>query len=136
MGEFARAFKVTFPDGFYVDGVQFPSGRCVLDDNVSGLIQAATSLEELPMVRDYPLSTVVWAVAAIEGPDSMLCDCPRDESTPTNPRTGAEMDHHCDCAAVRAAATMLRSYSATNHGQQCVHGTEMDYLYTERADHA
>ncbi len=70
------------------------------------------------------------AVEEVERPDSMLCDCPpRDENPATNPDTGAAMDHHCDCAAVEAAATMLRSYSATRHGQQCIHGTSMDEFY-------
>lgn len=50
MSEFARAFKVTFPDGIpgdlVIHGVQFPSGRCVLDGDRFGLT-AATSFENL-----------------------------------------------------------------------------------------
>lgn len=91
-----------------------------------------------------PVVLAVWPLAvaegrrqaaeAIERPDSALCDCPREDSTPTNPESGVEMDHHCDCAAVEAAAMMLRSYSATQHGQQCVHGTTMDEFYANGGD--
>lgn len=67
------------------------------------------------------------AAADVEGPGSQLCDCDDADSPPTNPRTGVLMDHHCDCAAVHAAATMLGGrYSATKHARECVHGTQMD----------
>lgn len=56
----------------------------------------------------------------LEARDSLLCDCDdRDGSSPTNPRTGSRMDHHCDCAAVRASATIRRGESVTRHGREC-----------------
>lgn len=47
----ARGFRIVYPDGYVIDGAQFPSGRCVLDDPTSGLIEAAVSFDELPLVK-------------------------------------------------------------------------------------
>ena len=69
------------------------------------------------------------AAADIERAGSILCDCDDADSPPTNPTTQAPMDHHCDCQAVGAAATMLGAYSTTVHAKQCVHGTEFDEFY-------
>jgi hypothetical protein len=76
------------------------------------------------------------AIADLERPGSMLCDCDHEGeggSTPTNPKNGAAMDHHCDCQAVRAAATILGAFSTTVHAAQCDHGTEFDEYYAPEA---
>lgn len=69
----------------------------------------------------------------LERPGSPLCTCDPEDNPPTNPATKARMDHHCDCAAVETAATLLGAYSRTAHAAQCIHGTEMDEFYTERS---
>jgi hypothetical protein len=66
------------------------------------------------------------ATAELEVSGSILCDCSDADAPPTNPQTGAPMDHHCDCRAVEAAATVLGAYSLTTHARQCGHGVEMD----------
>lgn len=69
----------------------------------------------------------------LERAGSPLCTCEPEDNPPTNPATKARMDHHCDCAAVETAATLLGAYSRTAHAAQCIHGTEMDEFYTERS---
>lgn len=45
---FARAFNITWPDSDQMaHGVQFPSGRCVLDDEHAGLYRVAVSIKSL-----------------------------------------------------------------------------------------
>lgn len=56
---YARAFRITFVDGFVVDGAQFPSGRCVTDVDSFGLWRAATTFAELPDPGKF--ATVTWA---------------------------------------------------------------------------
>lgn len=55
----------------------------------------------------------------LEARGSLLCDCDQYDSLPTSPRTGARLDHHCDCAAVKASATIRRGESVTRHGREC-----------------
>lgn len=55
----------------------------------------------------------------LEARTSLLCDCDPIDRPPTNPHTGAGMDHHCDCGAVRASATIRRGESVTQHGREC-----------------
>lgn len=56
----------------------------------------------------------------LEARGSILCDCDRPGSNPpTSPRTGQRMDHHCECAAVKASATVRRGESVTRHGREC-----------------
>jgi hypothetical protein len=59
MDEFTRGFKLVYPDGYVLHGAQFPSGRCVLDDDFSGLVGAAISIDKLPQRR--PGDRIVWA---------------------------------------------------------------------------
>lgn len=57
----------------------------------------------------------------IEVRRSLLCDCedPAD-SPPAKPSDCSQrMDHHCDCAAVRASAMIRRGESITRHGREC-----------------
>jgi hypothetical protein len=53
VSEFARAFNVTFPDGIPEDqvlhGVQFPDGRCVLDDKLSVGFFVTVSFQDLEL---------------------------------------------------------------------------------------
>lgn len=58
LGGFARAFKVTYPDGTVHSGAQFPSGRCVLDAAPNGLIHAAAVFAHLRLPPD---AEVEWA---------------------------------------------------------------------------
>ena len=55
----------------------------------------------------------------LEAPGSLLCDCNPADSPPTSPRDGRRMDHHCDCVAVRASATIRRGETVTRHGREC-----------------
>jgi hypothetical protein len=55
---FARAFRVRCLDGRRFDGVQFPSGRCVLD-GPDGLVEAATAFEHHTVIPS--LARVEWA---------------------------------------------------------------------------
>lgn len=47
MDEFARGFRVTYPDGEAFDGAQFPNGFVVTCRRDQGLASAAVSLEHL-----------------------------------------------------------------------------------------
>lgn len=49
----ARVFRVVYPDGYTLHGVQFPSGRCILDDTLTGLVEAATAIEHLKLPGKY-----------------------------------------------------------------------------------
>lgn len=59
----------------------------------------------------------VALAAELERPGSPLCDC--DGRGPATGRNDQPMPHHCECPAVVAAATVLRSMSATEHGRAC-----------------
>lgn len=73
-------------------------------------------------------------VKLVEGTrGSGLCDCDDTDGDPTNPKTGAIMDHHCDCAAVTTAAKLLGAYSETVHAEQCDHDTSTDQFYERRS---
>jgi hypothetical protein len=55
----------------------------------------------------------------LEAPGSLLCECD-GRRPPTKPSDRSQrMDHHCDCAAVRASATIRRGESITRHGREC-----------------
>jgi hypothetical protein len=47
--QYPRGFRAVWPDGFVVHGVQFPSGRCVVDSPAGGLWKAAVSFEALEL---------------------------------------------------------------------------------------
>lgn len=61
--EMTRGFRIVFPDGYVLHGAQFPSGRCVLDDTHSGLIEASVSIAMLPMAQK-PLARIEWGDGA------------------------------------------------------------------------
>lgn len=56
----SRAFRIVLPDYTVLDGIQFPSGRCVVDDPSRGQIHMAISLEELPPVKENPDAVIGW----------------------------------------------------------------------------
>lgn len=56
MSGFARAFKVTLPDGRVFPGAQFPDGRCVLAETFG--FDVATGFEHLELPEG---SEVEWA---------------------------------------------------------------------------
>lgn len=60
--KWSKAFRITLHTGFTLDGVQFPSGRCVVDDPEWGLVHAATSLEDLEYVKANPDVVIEWEV--------------------------------------------------------------------------
>lgn len=64
--QWARPFRVFYPTGGtetdVVHGVQFPSGRCVLDHESRGLYYAAVSFDALDLGDD---AEVEWADAAV-----------------------------------------------------------------------
>lgn len=64
-------------------------------------------------------------IGELEARGSLLCDCAHEDtcggSQPTNPVTKQPMDHHCDCSAVDAAATLLGDPKKTRHAAQCIH---------------
>lgn len=56
----------------------------------------------------------------LEAPGSLLCDCDSASDPATRPTNRSQrMDHHCDCAAVRASAMIRRGESITRHGREC-----------------
>jgi hypothetical protein len=55
----------------------------------------------------------------LEAADSPLCDCSRETSTPISPTDGAEMAHHCDCAAVTASRVLRLGETRTRHARAC-----------------
>lgn len=64
MSEFARPFRITYPDGEVLDGVQFPSGRCAVDTrdpfSSRSFVELATAFEHLKsIVREG--AVVEWA---------------------------------------------------------------------------
>lgn len=77
------------------------------------------------------LALFVRDVEGVRG--SGLCDCADADGDPTNPKTGAVMDHHCDCRSVSTAALLLGAYSETVHAEQCGHGTSMNEFYQRRS---
>lgn len=56
---YARPFRITLPDGRHLDGVEFPSGRVVVDDAHAGLFNAAASIDHLLGSGDR----VEWALS-------------------------------------------------------------------------
>lgn len=64
MSEFARPFRVTYPDGEVLDGVQFPSGRCVVDTHdpfsSRGFVEVSTGFKHLESVA-VAGAVVEWA---------------------------------------------------------------------------
>jgi len=56
--EFAQGFRLVYPDGYYLHGARFPSGRCVLDDEVGGLVAAAVDIDHLSFRR--PGDRIEW----------------------------------------------------------------------------
>lgn len=74
--------------------------------------------------RPYGAADAVAAVVAhrIEGTRGTgLCDCDGSDDPPNE-----GVDHHCDCAAVTAAASLLHAYTKTRHAGQCEHSSIMD----------
>lgn len=55
---FARPFRINLPDGREIDGVEFPSGRVVLDDIRTGLIGGYISIEHVAVGPD---DQIEWA---------------------------------------------------------------------------
>lgn len=55
---FARAFRVHTTDGETYDGAQFPSGRCITEDDL-GFAVVAITLDAL--LEHYPDAHVEWA---------------------------------------------------------------------------
>lgn len=60
--QWSKAFRILLPTGFTLDGIQFPSGRCVVDDPEGGLVYAAVSVEELQPVKDNQNVVIEWEV--------------------------------------------------------------------------
>lgn len=62
MTTFARPFRVTYLDGGHEEdvhhGVQFPSGRCVIDSPLRGMYLAAVDFDYLNLPPD---AEVEWA---------------------------------------------------------------------------
>jgi DNA polymerase III epsilon subunit-like protein len=73
--------------------------------------------ETLILPLDVSSERVALA-AELERPGSPLCDC--TDRGQAEGRDGQPIPHHCDCPAVIAAATVLRSIAATDHGRACV----------------
>ncbi|MFD8866045.1 hypothetical protein ACFV1F_17000 [Streptomyces sp. NPDC059590] len=71
MNQFARGFRLHLPDGRTLDGAQFPSGRCVLDDPERGLVTAAVSIEAL-LEGESESARVEWPDQP--SPKCVVCD--------------------------------------------------------------
>lgn len=59
MSEFARPFKVTYPDGEVVHGVQFPDGFCIVRSPRTNVV-AAVAFEHLGEQLDMDHAVVEW----------------------------------------------------------------------------
>lgn len=60
--EFARSFRLRLPDEpDTLHGVQFPSGRCVLDHPSRGIWYASTTFEHMTEAIDLSAAEIEWA---------------------------------------------------------------------------
>lgn len=96
--QYSRGFRIVYPDGFVLHGTQFPSGRCIVDDLVTGLIEAAVSLEALSQMQN-PLARVHWsdddaarlrsATAVVEAAKAWRAEQPWDDLREYDTETAA-----------------------------------------------
>lgn len=128
---YTRGFKIVFPDRYEVDGAQFPSGRCVLDDSTSGLVQAAVSLEELPLVRDYPLGQVVWADHAGEVREEWRVTGDPGGSFPLYDFTFRQPQHVDPEKAARGFVALMRDHDNWVDGPHLSHRTVTESRWSE-----
>lgn len=62
MSDYARAFHVRLPgEPEMLQGVQFPSGRCVIDHPTQGLWHASTTFEHMTEAIDLSNAEIEWA---------------------------------------------------------------------------
>lgn len=65
VSEFARPFRITFPDGIPEDevwhGVQFPDGFCLVRPSFGAAAHVATAFEHLGEVLPMEHAVVEWA---------------------------------------------------------------------------
>lgn len=111
----ARVFRVVYPDGYVLHGVQFPSGRCILDDTLTGLVEAATAIEHLKLPGKY--GVIEWepdhAAGVHAGRDQVIAEM-RTECTSTLMDLAINPDHHgCPCRT-----------TGRHRVHRCMHGTE------------
>lgn len=96
----------------------------------SGMIQAFELAAERPVGRNSLAGIEAVLVIAereyaarIEGRRGQgLCDCDDADDDPINPMNDKLMEHHCDCAAVRATEAVLGDATLTHHHAECVCG--------------
>lgn len=115
-----RTFTVTFPDGHVLHGVQFPSGRCVLDDSFNGLVEAATAFENLKLPGDH--GSVEWAGTSTAG--GPPCGCCPDLAT-------MEDSHKVLCVP-KATLTALRAAEAERDAMLAHYSRALDELWRMR----
>lgn len=89
--QFPRGFRAVWPDGFVVHGVEFPSGRCVIDSPADNrLLTVAVSFEALQL---HPSAKIEWDV---HGPGYRSSACAHA------PEPGREALHlECQTNAIR-----------------------------------
>jgi hypothetical protein len=90
-------------------------GCGLLDDRIFAAFHRALYR---PTVKLIEADTQRKVAKEIEAKGSPLCDCDSSDGEPTNIRTGEPMDHHCDCAAVRAVEAAFPG-QRTRHQDQC-----------------
>lgn len=115
-----RTFTVRFADGYVLHGVQFPSGRCVLDDSFNGLVEAATAFENLQLPSAH--SVVEWADAgpAVGAP----CGCCPDVET--------MQDNHQVVCIPKAQLAALRAAEAERDAMLGHYSRALDELWRMR----
>lgn len=96
--KWSKSFRIVLPDYTVLDGIQFPSGRCVVDHPERGLMYAAVSVEELPPVKDNPDVVIGWEPRATFGiiseelNDGFNAAMAMATAAETNPALAAHLD--------------------------------------------
>lgn len=60
MANFTRGFRLHLPDGRTLDGAEFPSGRCVVENLEHDIWLAALSVDVLTE-ESFPGARIEWA---------------------------------------------------------------------------
>ncbi len=92
--------------------------------------EMVAAVMELKPIDSTDAEDIVVAVLAVVERDLLarvegkrgegLCTCSDADDPPINARTGAAMEHHCDCDAVTAAGLLAGDRRRTRHVAECV----------------
>lgn len=79
--------------------------------------QEADVAGDLGAILNYPWPDMLARIEGKRGEG--ICNCGDAEGDPVSPRTGREMDHHCDCMAVTVAGILAGDRRRTKHVPEC-----------------